>query len=112
MPRTLWTSWGFICCALAASGCQRASLSSFVPTLHVRLEAQRSRSHILDDARFVASVTGWLRFQRRPSWDEAPLRAEMYAETSALPCELDDAACLEEFSESEARSTMLLEGLE
>jgi hypothetical protein len=89
---------------LSGSACQRSSASSFIPKLHVQLAAAQSRQDSLlarERAAWDLSIVGWLRFQPEIVARSVPARGEFSADLSAAPCELEDAACLEEFAESE-----------
>lgn len=89
------------CFLLATSACHRANLASWVPTLHVQFHAQRQERASVQ-AKWHASVTGWLRFQPTIAATTEPLRFDMRSEAEVLPCGLEDSLCNEEFIEGEA----------
>lgn len=90
-------------CALSVSACQRSVAASFVPSLQVQLRAHRARPDLLTyrNTPWDASVTAWLRFRPTIAAADIPIRAEFNADLSAIPCELEELTCLEEFAESE-----------
>lgn len=115
MPAGVRVGLGLVS-VLFVTACQRASLASFVPTLQVRVAAHQARQGLLVTQRRRApwdgSVTAWLRFEPRLAGSNLPYRAEFAAETAVIPCELEDVACLEEFSEGEQATNSLLGELE
>jgi len=85
------------------SACQRSVAASFVPSLQVQLRAHRARPDLLAyrNTPWDASVTAWLRFRPTIAAAGIPVRAEFNADLAAVPCELEELTCLEEFVESE-----------
>lgn len=103
-------------CTLFAAACQRrAVVASFVPSLHVQLRAQQSREGILPPPGrnpWDATVVAWLRFAPSVAASGVPVRAEFEPELAVIPCELEDQACLEEFTEGERAASQLQGQLE
>jgi hypothetical protein len=63
-------------------------------------------------ASWDASVVAWLRFQPSIAASGIPVRAEFEPELALIPCELEDLACLEEFTEGEREASPLQGQLE
>lgn len=101
---------------LCLAACSRTSAASFLPSLDVRLVAERSRDGTLGPAPgplpWSASVVAHLRWQPKPAAQSIPARAELAPEIFLTPCEGEDVACLEEAAESEQEVARLLGELE
>jgi hypothetical protein len=100
---------------LLGAACQRAAAASFVPSLQVQLRAHQAREGTLvsrENTPWDATIVGWLRFRPTLAASDIPVRAEFDPEVAAIPCELEDLACLEEFSEGEGAASPLQGQLE
>ena|GEM_PF-5977453 len=101
--------------SLSAAACSRAAAASFVPSLRLQLSARssdREDSSVRRQVPWDASVIAWLRFEPKIAASGIPLRAEFDPELAAIPCELEDTTCLEEFAEGERESAGVLGELE
>lgn len=91
---------------LCLSGCARAALSSFLPSLSLGVVAHRLAHADSGTARgaterWDAVALVGLSFRPRPAAAQVPVRGELSPETWIAPCDDDDFICLQEAADAE-----------